>query len=199
MKYKVIASILVSSLLVFTGCGETKDSNTNLSSTVSENYLKNAGFEILTSDFVSDWISTDGAATFYQDPQAHSGSYYLMGSSYKQEAYTYQTININTTSFTTEDVDNGKLKITFGGYQSGWSTQTDNGNIIISFKNTNDTIISTVETGAFYSNKTWTKRENTAMVPSGTRSIVYTFKALRDEGTDNDAYLDDAFVYLNTI
>jgi len=208
--YETITYTLEAGELYYIEVDNTYDVNTNYNISISvilidndvvlsQNYIQNSGFEILTDDFVANWITDDNAiALTSEGPGPYTGEYFLMASYSEAEAYIYQTIDLTQTSLMTE-IQNGNLNITFGGYQSGYSTQEDSGNIVISFKDVNDTIISTSQTGAFYSNHTWTKRENTIIVPSNTTTIEYGFIGIRVEGTDNDAYLDDAYVYFSEI
>ena len=91
-------------------------------------------------------------------------------------------------------IDGGNLCVSFGGFQSGWQTQKDNGVISVRFLNQNAEQIGISALPSFYSNNTWTKRAGTALIPVGTRFIVFHFLGTRTEGSNNDAFFDDAFL-----
>jgi len=50
--------------------------------------------------------------------------------------------------------------------------------------------------GWFYSNRTWVLKEGAVPLPQGARFITYGFHSQRFQGSNNDGYLDDAFLEL---
>lgn len=54
-----------------------------------------------------------------------------------------------------------------------------------------------LDLGWFYSNMTWTLKEGTLSLPPATRQITFGFYARRASGSNNDGYLDDAFLFVS--
>jgi len=160
---------------------------------IDTNLLTNPGFE---SD-LTGW-STDNGSIRTSNPLPHGGMNYLMGGN-KATSYTSQNIDLLAGRFTEMELDSGVLSADYGGWQSGWSTQTDSGKIEIKFKNTGGGVLSTHDLRWFYSNHTWVLHEGSEVLPAGTRSITYGFYAVRHQGNNNDGYLDDAFLMLKCL
>jgi len=154
------------------------------------NLLANPGFE---SDLLG-W-STDHGSIRTGGPPPHGGVKYLMGGK-SVSSYTFQDIDLLAAGFTEATLDSGKLAVDYGGWRSGWSTQTDSGKIEIRFKDAAEDVLSTHDLGWFYSNHTWVFHKGSESVPPGARSITYGFHARRFQGTNNDGYLDDALLTL---
>jgi len=157
---------------------------------IDTNLLTNPGFELN----LSGW-STDYGSIRTSNPLPHGGMNYLMGGN-RTTSYTSQNIDLLAAGFTETQLDSGVLSADYGGWQSGWSTQTDSGKIEIKFKDTGGGVLSTHDLGWFYSNHTWVLHEDSEALPTGTRSITYGFHAIRHQGTNNDAFLDDTFLIL---
>ncbi|APW66798.1 MAG: hypothetical protein CL624_14230 [Arcobacter sp.] len=184
--YILIGSFI--SLIILTGCSTKGYSNYTWD---KENMLKNPGFEIIKNNKIAYWESEGVVRS--TDPRANSGKYYLMSSTNKEKAITSQVIDVNAYQ---ENIDKGNVIASFGGFQSGWKKQKDYGYSVLVFYDDKPSKISHTSTQPFYSNHWWTKRANVVAVPEETRFIKYGFMGIRKEGTNNDAYLDDAFLYL---
>ncbi len=189
--YKILITIVVIALLI-SGCAKPQPrftySNVNL--------LSNPGFEKVSNGFFTDW-STDGAGVRSDFP--HSGNHYLIGG-YKNKAltHTYQSIDLLANGYSAKELDSYKLVIKYGGYQSGWKNQKDNGAIAVRFYDKDKKEIRMDVIGKFYG-PTWVKKQKTAGIPKGTRYITYFFTAQRMDYKNNDANLDDAFVYVGRL
>lgn len=153
------------------------------------NLLHNSGFE----SGIAEW-TTDNGVIRNHDPAPHTGSYYLFGANNGSDtSYTYQIIGLIDAGFTPTELDSTPLEVHFGGYQSGWDTQHDSGKIeIIVTDGTNE--LTRADSGWFYSNHTWILREGTIDLPTGARFITFGFHADKKDGSDTDAFLDDAFL-----
>jgi hypothetical protein len=101
--------------------------------------------------------------------------------------------------FTTTELDSGSFSVYYGGYQSGWSTQTDSGKIEIIMQDQNHDSLGSSDLGWFYSNHTWVLKEGTVPLISETRYIQYGFHSKRYQTSNNDGYLDDAFLTVTTV
>lgn len=155
----------------------------------SANLLENPGFELGLSNWVTDYGTIRG-----EDPLPHGGSQYFMGARGGPAAsYTYQVVDLVAEGFSVTVIDSGLLDIHYGGWQSGWDTQQDSGKIETIFSD-GISILGSSNLGWFYSNHTWVLHETTVDIPAGTRSVTFGFYAQRYHGTNNDGYLDDAFM-----
>ena len=154
------------------------------------NLLNNPGFE----SSLTDW-TTDNAAIRTGSPSPHSGIKYLMGGANgTSSSYTFQTIDLLDEGFAIGELDSNVLTLNFGGWQSGWNTQTDRGKIEIVMRDTSLQALGSMDHDWFYSNHTWVLKEGSTDLLVGTRYIDYGFHAQRFQGSNNDAYLDDAFL-----
>ncbi|NLF31368.1 MAG: PEP-CTERM sorting domain-containing protein [Planctomycetes bacterium] len=147
---------------------------------------------LANSDFESglDGWTTDGATLRAGNPVPHGGAAYLAGSvNGLATTATYQVIDLAAGGLADDS-----LTALFGGWQSGWETQRDSGLIALAALDADGAILAAADTGWFYSNHTWTLRQNELPLPAGTVALRYTFTAQRYEGYNNDGYLDDAFV-----
>jgi hypothetical protein len=187
--FKIIGTIAFIALLI-QGCARPQSSLS-----YSNNLLQNAGFEYISDGKIQDWI-TDSATVRQSDPKPYRGKNYLIGSMGQKITHTYQVINLLQAGYTTIDLDSGSILIKYGGYQSGWKKQKDYGIIEVVCLDKNHKEIAYSRTKGFYSNHTWVRRHALMWLPKRTRYIKYTFIATRVEGTNNDAYLDDAFIYI---
>jgi hypothetical protein len=155
------------------------------------NLLDNPGFE----SNLEGW-TTDHGAIRTGGPDPHGGAQYLMGSTDGAAlSYTSQTIDLIAAGFSEEELDSSTLAIHYGGYQAGWSSQTDSGKIEIIVTDGENELLRS-DLGWFYSNYTWELKEETLLVPVGARSITFGFHSQRTGGYNNDGYLDDAFLIL---
>jgi hypothetical protein len=157
--------------------------------------LENPGFENISNGHINSWI-TDGASVRHSDPRPYKGKNYLIGSiNNKKLTHTYQVVDLLKNGYSAKDLDSGNMLIKYGGYQSGWKTQKDYGVIEVICQDANHKEISRDNTKGFYSNHKWVKRYSLIWIPKGTRYVKYIFIAHRLQGSNNDAYLDEAFLY----
>jgi hypothetical protein len=159
----------------------------------SVNLLQNPGFE----SGLDGWQS-NGASTRDSDPSPYEGNAYLIGGwgngGLAGNTTTTQAINL-LDYFTADQLDSGGA-VDFGGWQSGWHDQQDSGQISLACLDASGNQLATDSLGWFHSYNLWTEKESLISLPAGTRSIQYQFDAVRYDGGNNDAYLDDAFVYV---
>ena len=156
-------------------------------SSVQANLLLNAGFE----SGLTDWNASGNAAIRDGNPDPYEGEAYLYGDS---TSYFDVWQDIDLLSYYSKSQLDGGATVNFGGWQSGWNNQSDYGDIIITFFSEDGREIASFNTGEFYSNHTWTERSLEIDLPTGTIFIRYQFVGTRVDGSNNDAYLDAAFV-----
>lgn len=158
------------------------------------NLLSNAGFE----DGLTDWSSSGNAAIRSADPAAYEGTNYVYGQSTPLFS-VWQDIDLLAAGVSAGSIDGGFASVTFGGFQSGWNTQTDYGQIGVSFLDEAMGTIASVTLDAFYSNHTWAEQSGVAAVVAGTRTIRYEFTGTRVSGSNNDAFLDAAYLSVSAV
>jgi len=166
----------------------------SISSNVSANLISNPGFE---NDF-DDWSRTSGAEIRLWDPVAYEGSQYLYGRN--TSAFSvWQDIDLFSHGYTAAQVSSGELSIIFGGMQSGWGAQEDNGTISIHLFDEEMTELGFSSLDPFYSNHIWVNRMGISDLLTDTRYIQYRFDGTRVEGSNTDAYLDAAYLEVKGI
>jgi hypothetical protein len=153
------------------------------------NLLKNAGFE----DGLIGWSTQGGAVTRTTNPTPHEGSQYLAGGDTPRFTVS-QLVDLSLAGFVAENIDLGTYSVHFGGFQAGWNAQTDQGQIGVRFYDTSGETVGTVRLPFFYSNHTWVLQDFAALLPPSSRTVEFFFEGIRHDGSNNDAYLDDAFV-----
>jgi hypothetical protein len=154
------------------------------------NMLLNPGFEagVLTS-----WQSLGNASIRTADPLAYEGQNYIYGES-TALFRIWQDVNLADQGVSLTDIDAGVLDLEFGGWQSGCNSQTDNGQIVIHLLDANMTEIGIDSLPSFFSNHTWVEQSATTALLENTRFVRYEFIGTRTGGSNNDAYLDAAFL-----
>lgn len=153
------------------------------------NLLVNPGFE----DGLDGWSTTGNAAIRTANPPAFEGTNYVFGASTPLFSVS-QTVDLIAGGVAVNDIDDGRLQVRFGGYQAGFSTQTDAGQITLRLFDAGGGLLSTVSTPSFFSNNTWVEQLGVTPLLAGTRSVGFEFVGRRNAGSNNDAYLDAAFV-----
>lgn len=160
---------------------------------VQANLLLNSGFEL----GLTNWSNIGGASIRTSDPAAYEGTNYIFGENTALFS-VWQEVNLTNGGLTTGQIDAGNLDVEFGGWQSGWDTQSDSGQISIYFFNDLNNEIGKTQLSSFFSNKTWEEQFGVTNLLSGTRSIRYEFVGTRDQGFNNDAYLDAAYLNIGS-
>ncbi|MBK6659303.1 MAG: hypothetical protein IPG43_14645 [Proteobacteria bacterium] len=92
------------------------------------------------------------------------------------------------------DIDRGALKLVFGGYQAGFSGQTDAGQISVTLLDVGLSQLNAVTLPSFFSNGIWVEQRGETFLLPGTRNVRFDFIGTRKQGSNNDAYLDAAFL-----
>jgi hypothetical protein len=151
--------------------------------------LLNPGFEA----GLTNWNTTGNASIRMSNPPPYEGTNYVFGRSTAN--YTvWQDINLAAHGISDTEIDSGMLDAEYGGWQAGWETQKDQGQISLLFLDGTTNELSSAELPFFYSNHTWVEQYSVTNIPIGTRMIRYHFEGVRKEGSNNDAYLDAAFL-----
>lgn len=110
-----------------------------------------------------------------------------------QFASAYQDINVVNQSTL---IDAGQVMVHYGAYLADW-LNTDEPSFALQFLNSAAQVISGTDT-IRYKNSIWTLKEKSVIVPASTRFIRYIVMGTRFDGTDNDSYIDDLFLELQS-
>ncbi len=157
------------------------------------NLLTNPGFEA----GVTGWNVDVGAATRSSNPAPFSGgSYFFAGQN--PQGFAQQTVNLQAAGFTAAQLDGQGLVAVFGGrVRSLDETPPDQGQIKLEFLDANNAVIGTggLSVAQNLSDR-WELIGGRLQLPQGTRSLLFRFEANRMSGTDNNSFLDGAFVYV---
>ncbi|MBK9981776.1 MAG: metallophosphoesterase [Saprospiraceae bacterium] len=119
--------------------------------------------------------------------------YFAVGALCVENAFAsaYQDISVVNQSAL---IDAGQVMVHYGAHLADWAN-TDEPSFAMQFLNASAQLISGTDTTR-YINATWTLKEKTIIVPSGTRFIRFIVMGTRYQGTDNDSYIDDLFLEL---
>jgi hypothetical protein len=78
----------------------------------------------------------------------------------------------------------------YSGYHVKYADQTDHGQMFISFRDAGGAEISRVSTAMDYSNVWTLLTVATTVIPTGTRTLRFGVRNIRDAGANNDNYWD---------
>lgn len=153
------------------------------------NLLVNGSFE----NGLDGWTTTGNAAIRTANPLAFDGTNYVFGASTPLYSVS-QVVDLLAGGVNAGAIDAGALNLRFGGYQAGFSIQQDAGQITVRLLDALGTPLAAVSTPSFFSNAIWTEQAGNTLLLPGTRSVSFEFVGTRESGSNNDAYLDAAFV-----
>ncbi|MHC4717832.1 MAG: right-handed parallel beta-helix repeat-containing protein, partial [Planctomycetota bacterium] len=155
------------------------------------NLLPNPGFE----DGLNGWDTNPEASVRTAGPDPYEGGgYYFAGSVI--EGHAEQSVDL-TALFTDAELDTGQLRVAFGGYIRSLSESTrDQGRVELTYLDAVGDPIGAAAVARARDLTSWEFVEELSTVPAGTRSVTYRFVAVRKYGTENNAYLDAAFLYV---
>lgn len=163
---------------------------------VQANLISNPGFETgnVGDTVIAGWQSSGNATIRKIDPSAYEGVNYIFGQN-TVEFSIWQDIDLLSSGFSSSAIDTGNLDVNFGGWQSGYSND-DIGQISIHLFDTGMAEIGVTSLSAFTSDHEWVKQSGTTDLLFGTRFIRYEFTGTRNFGSNNDAYLDAAYLHI---
>ena len=157
------------------------------------NLLLNPSFETGTGS----WNTNIGATTQASNPAAFDGNQYFYAGSVGA-GFAEQMVSLSAAGFSNAMVDSQTLSVVFGGrIRSAAEAPVDQGKLILTFLDGSGNPIGLVDTVAASNvNDRWELLGDRVHVPVGARSVKYRFESLRESGTTNDSYLDDAALYV---
>lgn len=162
---------------------------------LNKNLLVNGGAE---SGNLTGWTIDPAGWTAATDA-THSDTSPLGGNNYffapngtsgniQQEVDPKQRGNFNDL-----DLDSEILTVVVGGNIE--VAGVDTGQILVDFLDINSGVLGSYKS-PLADSEIWIQHKNTRILPSGTRFINFKFEAIRNIGTQNNGYLDNAFIVL---
>ncbi|MGA2500592.1 MAG: Ser-Thr-rich GPI-anchored membrane family protein, partial [Tepidisphaeraceae bacterium] len=157
------------------------------------NLLANPSFE----SGMTSWIVNSGGGTQSANPAPFNGSSYFYSGAVAS-GFAQQTISLTGAGFTTAQLDGQGLVAVFGGrVRSAAETPADQGQIVFTFLNGSGVAIGTPDTvPASNASDRWELIGDRLHIPAGARSVTYRFQSIRESGSTDDSYLDNAFLYV---
>jgi PKD repeat protein len=150
------------------------------------NLILNPDAEQSASDewqFAQGMWTTRGA-----NPSPQNGAAYFYASN-SDTAELAQVIDLSADSMF---INQGLIRYVFAGYTRSFDQEpSDEAQIIIEYKNQNDSILTHFNSGTITSLESWQLVTDTTLAPVGTASALIRLIAIRKNGSNNDAYFDN--------
>ncbi len=145
------------------------------------------------------WSATPSGAIGTSGPAPFEGNNYF-ASAGNATTTLVQTIDLLASGFTATQLDTQDLSITFGGrVRSGNETPRDSGRIFLTLLDGSDSPIGSAHIAeSSRTSDRWELIGGRAYLPTGVRKVRFEFQAVRQSGATNDAYLDRAFVTIQS-
>ena len=169
----------------------------NITTLLTTNLLLNPGAELGS---LADW--TPGAVgapevdngLFDSGIKPHTGTYDFVGGPASPTDTLSQTVSVIQQGITTGQIDGGAMLAQVSFWEQGLNqgTPSDDGFVTLTFLDANNAAISTATTSTVDSHGgAWTNESAAYAIPVGTRSITYVMNFMRNQQSDNDAFIDD--------
>lgn len=162
---------------------------------INKNLLVNGGAE---SGNLTGWVGDPGGWTAATNA-THGDTSPLGGNEYffppnGTSGNIHQEIDlIARGSFSSNDLDGELLTVIVGG--SLEVAGIDTGQLLIEYLDISSGVLGTYKS-PLADSEIWLLHKDARILPSGTRFISYRFESIRNIGTQNNGYLDNAFVVL---
>ncbi len=157
------------------------------------NLLTNPSFEA----GLSGWTATPSGITKSATPAPFDGGNYFAADSNATTTLT-QTVDLVAAGYLPAAIDSFAYRTTFGARaRSAAEIPVDRGTLTVTFLNASNATIGIAN--VISANNTpgrWELIGDSVMLPVGARKIVFRYEAVRQSGSTNDVYLDNAFVGL---
>ncbi len=164
---------------------------------LTDNLLMNPGAE----DGTDAWEIVEGYLESLEDGECggtapHTGQrYFAVGGICESAAYGEAMQIVHISGYATE-IDAGQVLAWFEGYLADWNG-SDEPALLLRFLDGQGDLLSESEPLTAFSDQ-WTMLSQALQVPPLTRSIAVVMQGTRNSGTDNDSYIDDISLRLDT-
>lgn len=130
-------------------------------------------------------------------PAAQQGNYYFFSGCNNVNGEVYQDVDVSSYA---ASIDAATQSFTYSGYMQVFDqTPSDSSLMIVEYRNSASTVLSTYSTGYKGDRGTWTQYGNTKTAPAGTRTIRIRLLSKNINGNSVDAYFDNLSLITNTI
>lgn len=166
-------------------------------SAYSDNLLTNPGAE----DGMTGWTIQEGNVESLTNgqcgsPAPYAGSkLFAAGGICTDTPVGRATQTVNVTAYASL-IDTGNYQVNFGAYMRDWES-LDIPQIKIYFLNASNSQIGE-SSWLTHNTPTWTLKEDYINIPVATRFIKFEMKGVRNNGNDNDSYIDNTFMKLGS-
>ncbi len=154
----------------------------------SQNLIENGNAEI--SPFTENgWTQITGDwQQRTESPLPQDGlAYFFAGANSSAELFQDIDVSYNSTT-----IDGGNQYYTFSCYLHSWpQTPADEGRVIVDYIDTEGFVLETYDTGVNTTTDEWVLFSDTRLAPVGTRTIKITLISERNQGSNNDGYIDN--------
>lgn len=163
----------------------------SFSSLFTQNLIKNGDCELPTVNAkIPDWIEVQGTEwrPNNTDVTPQNGQFYFYAGG-ARNAELMQEVDVTEYAC---PIDAGGQKFEFKGFVRAFpQNPTDQARIILEYRNANNTVLSTYDSGNQTNTNAWALLSDSRTAPAGTRKIRIRLISTMRGGTDNDGYYDN--------
>lgn len=179
-----------------TDFGEDAGGNLDPAATIINHTLTNPGAE---TGNTTGWTNETGAGGVRTaSPAPYAGTYYFTGGAVATTIMR-QRIDLVAAGWSTAELDSEALGARLTWWQMRYAADNDNGTMGVRFLDGTLATLGSEEYAPLAQPATWEQRTKSARMPVGTRYVDILMKAVRQSGTNNDAYFDDIELSTGTL
>ena len=160
------------------------NTQTNLA---GQNLIVNPSAELPPTTFGWTQVSGNWQQRSSSPSPQHLANYFFAGASANAELY--QNVDVSNNAV---NIDNGIAKYYFQAYLRSFAqTPTDESKVMLEFQNAAGLTLSTYDTGFSSQTNNWIPFIDSILAPPLTRNIRVKLIAVRNNGSNNDGYIDN--------
>ena len=160
----------------------------------AQNLILNPGCDdTLISEKIPHWQEITGNTWTQRctNPDAYGGTCYF----YAGAVATGELGQLIDVSNDSSEIDNGTKIYYFTGHVRAYSqSPADESIILIYFRNSVDTLLTSYIFGPYTQSQTWLRIDSVLSAPPGSREIDIRLRSVRHNGTNNDGYYDELYL-----
>lgn len=143
---------------------------------------------------VTGWTNETGTLSTGTSNGAVSGANYFDGGT-SALVVAYQDLDVSPYAVS---IDAGNASFYLSFWVSGFASDADTAGMDISWLNASNTVTATITGVQTNGATTWTNITSTNAIPVGTRKVRIKQRMIRNDGTNNDGYLDEISASITT-